>query len=68
MKRFFERNSKGRLVMNRRTMLRGILGGAGAAIALPTLEAMLDTHGAAYADGTGLPRRLALGFLEMVPV
>lgn len=62
MKRFLERNNKGRLILNRRTMLRGMLGGAAAAIALPTLEAMLDTQGVAYADGTGLPRRLATWF------
>jgi hypothetical protein len=46
--------------LSRRTMLRGILGGAGVSIALPLMEAMLDTSGTALADGTSLPRRLGL--------
>ena len=32
------------------------------ALALPTLEAMLDGNGAAWADGTPLPKRYALVF------
>ena len=46
--------------LSRRTMLRGILGGAGISIALPLMEAMLNTSGTALADGTSLPRRLGL--------
>ncbi len=46
--------------LSRRTMLRGILGGAGVSLALPLMEAMLDTSGTALADGTSLPRRLGL--------
>jgi hypothetical protein len=46
--------------LSRRTMLRGILGGAGVSIALPLMEAMLNTSGTAHADGTSLPRRLGL--------
>jgi len=48
--------------LSRRTMLRGILGGAGVSIALPLFEAMLNTSGTAHADGTSLPRRLGLFF------
>lgn len=43
--------------ISRRTALRGALGGAGFAISLPLLEAMLDDHGEAHADGSELPRR-----------
>jgi len=46
-----------RPVLSRRTLLRGALGGAGAAVGLPVLEAMLDRHGEALAAGTPLPRR-----------
>jgi hypothetical protein len=38
--------------MNRRSFLRGCLGGAVASLALPPLEAMLDENGA-WADGEG---------------
>lgn len=48
--------------LNRRTMLRGMLAGVGAAIALPTLEAMLNTHGEALADGTPIPKRFMTWF------
>lgn len=41
---------------------RALLKGAGALVALPTLEAMLNTHGTAFADGTELPRRFATFF------
>ena len=44
--------------LSRRTLLRG----AGAAVALPTLEAMLDGNGLAYADGAPIPRRLVTWF------
>jgi hypothetical protein len=46
--------------LSRRTMLRGILGGAGISLALPLFEAMLNTSGTAHADGSSLPRRLGL--------
>jgi hypothetical protein len=39
-----------------------VLRGAGAAIALPTLEAMLDSTGQAFADGSPPPRRLGIFF------
>lgn len=47
-----------RFSLSRRDLLRG----AGAAIALPTLEAMLDSTGAAFADGSPLPRRFGIFF------
>ncbi len=44
--------------LSRRTLLRG----AGAALALPTFDAMLDSHGVAYADGTTPPKRFLVWF------
>ena len=44
--------------LSRRTLLRG----AGAAIALPTLEVMLNSAGVAYADGTPIPKRFVTWF------
>ncbi len=44
--------------MNRRTFLRG----ASAALALPTLEAMLNGNGTAYAQGAPLPKRFVVWF------
>ena len=46
------------LLLKRRTLLRGL----GAAVALPTLEAMLNSHGTAYAGGAPLPKRFATFF------
>ena len=43
--------------LSRRTVLRGLLGGAVASVALPTLEAMLNSHGTALAGGAALPLR-----------
>jgi hypothetical protein len=43
--------------LNRRTMLRGMLGGTAVAVGLPPLEAMFNASGTAHADGTGLPIR-----------
>jgi len=48
--------------MNRRTFLRGALGGAVATIALPALEAMLNGNATAMADGTPLPTRMGVWF------
>lgn len=48
--------------LSRRTLLRGMLGGIGAAVALPTLEAMLTSNGDAYADGTPIPKRFLMWF------
>jgi hypothetical protein len=43
----------------RRTFLRGL---GGVAIALPTLEIMLDPHGESFAGGGTLPRRFLVAF------
>lgn len=45
------------LKISRRTMLRGVFGGAAAGLLLPTLDAMLNSTGTAFADGTPLPKR-----------
>ncbi len=46
----------------RRTLLRGMLGGAAIALPLPRLLAMLDDNGTAYAAGGELPRRFGTWF------
>jgi len=51
-----------RFSLARRTFLRGAIGGASVAVGLPLLEAMLDRHGEALADGTPLPRRFVSFF------
>src|SRR4051812_43903121 len=51
-----------RNVLSRRTLLRGMLGGVMTAVALPTLEAMLNSHGTALADGNPLPQRIITWF------
>lgn len=48
--------------INRRTMLRGLVGGAIAAVGLPTLEAMLNSNGTAFANGNPVPVRLLTWF------
>jgi hypothetical protein len=48
--------------LSRRTLLRGTLGGIAISIGLPPLEAMLDAHGTAHADGSALPKRLGVFF------
>lgn len=54
------RTSK-RFRLGRRTMLRGLLGGAaGVTLGLPMLESMLDGHGEALADGTAIPKRFGV--------
>ena len=52
----------GKLVLSRRTMLRGMIGSAAVALALPPLEAMLNSHGTAFANGDALPRRFMTWF------
>ena len=47
-----------RFLLNRRALLKGL----GAAVALPTLDAMLNSHGNAYADGAPVPKRFATFF------
>ncbi|MDP6942554.1 MAG: DUF1552 domain-containing protein [Myxococcota bacterium] len=48
--------------LNRRTFLRGLVGGATVAIGLPPLEMFLNTHGTAYAasGASGFPRRFGM--------
>ena len=49
--------------MHRRTVLRGLLRGTAVACGLPTLEAMLNGNGTAYAQtGAALPQRLGIFF------
>jgi hypothetical protein len=48
--------------LHRRTMLRGILGGAAIAIGLPALEIFLNQNGTAYAAGDALPKRFGIFF------
>ncbi|NVB43064.1 DUF1552 domain-containing protein [Pseudenhygromyxa sp. WMMC2535] len=51
-----------RKYLERRTFLRGILGGGVASVALPPLDAMLNLEQTAYADGTPDPVRLITWF------
>jgi hypothetical protein len=46
-----------KLVISRRTLLRGAAYGLGAAVGLPVLESMLNGNGNALADGSPLPTR-----------
>ena len=49
--------------LSRRQLLRGAVGGAIGGLALPTLEAMLNRHGDAYAaTNQPLPKRLGVFF------
>jgi hypothetical protein len=51
-----------RTQLNRRTVLRGLVGGSLAVVGLPTLEAMLNSNGTALAGGGGLPLRMMTWF------
>ena len=51
-----------RFPMDRRTVLKGLLGGAAITVGLPPLEAMFNANGTALADGGALPRRFVLWF------
>jgi hypothetical protein len=48
--------------LSRRTMLRGLLGGAAVGVSLPLLDVFLNDHGTALADGGALPRRFGIFF------
>jgi hypothetical protein len=48
--------------LNRRTLLRGIAGGAAVSIALPPLEIFMNANGTAYADGSAFPKRFGVFF------
>ncbi len=47
---------------NRRTVLRGMLGGSAISVALPLLDCFLDSNGDALADGTPLPKTFVSWF------
>jgi len=48
--------------LSRRTLLRGSLAGLGVAIALPTLESMMNSHGTAFAQNVPFPKRFGFFF------
>jgi hypothetical protein len=50
------------LRFNRRSMLRGMLGGSAVGLGLPALDIFLDVNGKAWADGAKLPVRFGTYF------
>ena len=50
------------LKINRRTVLRDALGGVAIGVGLPPLEAMFNSNGTAYAQGSAIPKRLGIFF------
>jgi hypothetical protein len=50
------------LPFNRRSLLRGLLGGTGVVVGLPALDLFLDGNGQAWADGAKLPTRFGTYF------
>ena len=48
--------------ISRRSVLRGLLGGATVAVGLPALEIFLHPNGKAFADGSAFPRRFGVFF------
>lgn len=48
--------------LDRRTVLRGLLGGSLVSIALPPLEAMMNRNGTAWAGGAAFPKRFGVFF------
>jgi hypothetical protein len=48
--------------LDRRTVLRGLLGGSAVAVGLPALEIMLDGNGEALAGGLPMPDRFGVWF------
>ncbi len=51
-----------RTTLSRRTVLRGILGGAAVSVGLPLLEVFLNDSHTAYASGDPLPKRFGIFF------
>ena len=51
-----------RTSLDRRTFLRGMLGGSALSLALPPMEAMFGSHGQAYASTGAFPKRFGLFF------
>ena len=47
---------------NRRSVMRGLLGGAGVCVGIPVLDQFLNTNGTAYAQGAKLPVRFGTYF------
>lgn len=47
---------------SRRSIMRGLLGGVGVCVGIPALDAFLDDHGEAWADGSPLPVRFGTYF------
>jgi len=52
----------GKLTLDRRTLLRGMLGGAAVGVALPALDIMLNDNGTALAVGDAIPTRFGVWF------
>ena len=50
------------LRFNRRSMMRGLLGGAGVCVGIPALDMFLDGNGQAWADGKPIPVRFGTYF------
>lgn len=48
--------------LDRRTLLRGMLGGAAVAVGLPALEIFLNDNGTAYAGDSSFPKRFGIFF------
>ena len=46
--------------LDRRTLLRGMIGGSAVAIGLPLLDIFCNDHGTAFAQGEAFPRRFGL--------
>lgn len=51
-----------KMMISRRTLLRGMLGGAAVSVGLPLLEMFLNTNGNALAQGQAIPPRFGLFF------
>ncbi|CAN5131182.1 DUF1552 domain-containing protein [soil metagenome] len=52
-------------VFNRRSLMRGMLGGGAVVMGIPTLDLFLDGNGKAYADGARLPTRFGMFFWSL---
>ncbi len=57
-----KRHSVQRQRLDRRTFLRGTLGGVTVTLALPALDIMMNDHGTALADGSARPGRFGVFF------
>ncbi len=50
------------VTFSRRSVMRGLVGGAAVSIAIPTLDKFLNGNGSAYADSAPLPTRFGMYF------